>query len=940
MKPVFLEMSAFGPYADKVTIDFEQFGESGLYLITGDTGAGKTMIFDAITFALYGEASGNVRQADMFRSKYAREDAETYVELTFLYGTKTYRVRRNPEYLRPARRGKKMTTQKGDAVLTAPDGQVTTGARQVTKAVEELLGIDRSQFVQIAMIAQGDFQRLLLASTQERSAIFRELFDTGFYKRFQDQVKERAASLRKNYEEIQRSMRQYADGILCDENSVCYDEVRRIREQKKNVLVSAGEILELLERIIQEDEEHYRDTRKELEACSQRTEHWNRELGRVSEQRRTRERLEQVRQELERDKEQMEQLRQQLEQVQEKHLELERLEKETAAESQRLEEYRQLGAQEQHLKRLRLEQEQLEQEVQTGKQRLEALQQRQEKLREEAETLQNAELRLEQVRVQKQQIRNDYNEWNQILRLCREESRGRRVLEEAQENYKAALAEYQRKNVSFTLIYQTYLDAQAGLLARDLKDGTPCPVCGSCSHPAPAQLGDDTVTREQVEQARAEMEQTSKTVSDRSGDARGAGERLQELQKNIRQQCEEKGISLPEKDPEEYLEQQMERQKEQAAAVQKKELEAQQQVKRKGLLAQELEETAKNREQESRDLQEKEKSLGACSAERKTRQDQWEQAKERLPYQDLAQAEASLKEKERKKKLLSQEIQQAQKQYDECQRGKEQREHLARELAEQLNRNEKTQEAPEMGEMSREQAQKQEDQLAKMLEEQHKIQKAWTKRQNDCYTRLQNNRRIRETLQRQREASGGLEQELASVKMLSDTVNGEITGKEKITLETYAQALYFDRILAKANTRFMMMSGGQYELKRSTQSRNIKSQSGLELDVADHYNGTIRSVRTLSGGESFMASLSLALGLSDEIQSRAGGIRLDAMFVDEGFGSLDEESLNQAIRALSSLTKGNRLVGIISHVPGLKERIGRQIQVKKERTGSSVELQI
>ena len=319
MKPVFLEMSAFGPYADKVTIDFEQFGESGLYLITGDTGAGKTTIFDAITFALYGEASGNVRQADMFRSKYAREDAETYVELTFLYGTKTYRVRRNPEYLRPARRGKKMTTQKGDAVLTAPDGQVTTGARQVTKAVEELLGIDRSQFVQIAMIAQGDFQRLLLASTQERSAIFRELFDTGFYKRFQDQVKERAASLRKNYEEIQRSMRQYADGILCDENSVCYDEVCRIREQKKNVLVSAGEILELLERIIQEDEEHYRDTRKELEACSQRTEHWNRELGRVSEQRRTRERLEQVRQELERDKEQMEQLRQQLEQAQEKH---------------------------------------------------------------------------------------------------------------------------------------------------------------------------------------------------------------------------------------------------------------------------------------------------------------------------------------------------------------------------------------------------------------------------------------------------------------------------------------------------------------------------------------------------------------------------------------------------------------------------------------------
>ena len=178
------------------------------------------------------------------------------------------------------------------------------------------------------------------------------------------------------------------------------------------------------------------------------------------------------------------------------------------------------------------------------------------------------------------------------------------------------------------------------------------------------------------------------------------------------------------------------------------------------------------------------------------------------------------------------------------------------------------------------------------------------------------------------------------MKALSDTVNGDITGKEKITLETYAQALYFDRILAKANVRFMKMSSGQYELKRSVQSRNIKSQSGLELDVVEHYNGTVRSVRTLSGGESFMASLSLALGLSDEIQSRTGGIRLDAMFVDEGFGSLDEESLNQAIRSLSGLTRGNRLVGIISHVPELKERIGRQIRVTKGRTGSSIELQI
>ncbi len=154
-------------------------------------------------------------------------------------------------------------------------------------------------------------------------------------------------------------------------------------------------------------------------------------------------------------------------------------------------------------------------------------------------------------------------------------------------------------------------------------------------------------------------------------------------------------------------------------------------------------------------------------------------------------------------------------------------------------------------------------------------------------------------------------------------------------LETYIQMTYFDRIIVRANTRFMVMSGGQYELKRRAEADNNRRQSGLELDVIDHYNGTRRSVKTLSGGESFLASLSLALGLSDEIQSSAGGIRLDTMFVDEGFGSLDEESLRQALRALSALSEGNRLVGIISHVAELKERIDRQIVVTKDRDGGS-----
>ena len=197
------------------------------------------------------------------------------------------------------------------------------------------------------------------------------------------------------------------------------------------------------------------------------------------------------------------------------------------------------------------------------------------------------------------------------------------------------------------------------------------------------------------------------------------------------------------------------------------------------------------------------------------------------------------------------------------------------------------------------------------------------------------NRSIYKALKKQVESIADTEQKLRWVKALADTAGGNLQGREKVMLETYVQTAYFDRIISRANVRFMVMSGGQYELKRSSTADNNRSQSGLSLDVVDHYNGTERSVKTLSGGESFKASLSLALGLSDEIQASAGGIRLDTMFIDEGFGSLDEESLQQAMRALSGLAESDRLVGIISHVPELKEKIDRQIRVIKDRSGGS-----
>ena len=226
----------------------------------------------------------------------------------------------------------------------------------------------------------------------------------------------------------------------------------------------------------------------------------------------------------------------------------------------------------------------------------------------------------------------------------------------------------------------------------------------------------------------------------------------------------------------------------------------------------------------------------------------------------------------------------------------------------------------------------------KLLEEKNALTEKkteLTEKSETISTRIYTNNRAKENISKKATELTTIEEKWTWVKALSNTANGNISGKEKIMLETYIQATFFDRIIDRANTRLMVMSGGQYELIRRQEASNYRSQSGLELDVKDHYNGSIRNVKTLSGGESFKASLSLALGLSDEIQSNAGGIKLDTMFVDEGFGSLDEESLQQAIKALADLSEGNRLVGIISHVAELKERIDKQVIVTKEKTGGS-----
>lgn len=746
MRPLKLVMSAFGPYARQTEIDFAKLGERGLYLITGDTGAGKTTLFDAIIFALYGEASGKFRESGMLRSKYAADAAPTWVELTFRYRQKQYVVRRNPEYQRPKDRGEGMTVQKADASLTYPDGHVVTKVKDVTAAVTELIGLDRSQFMHIAMIAQGDFQNLLMAKTEERGKIFREIFSTKPYLALQEQLKADAAKERDQYEQGCRSIFQLMDSIYCAKEHPCVLLTEQAKRAKSVEVLP--EFLKELTLLIEAD-------RAALEKILQRQEKLDSQLAQINQK------LGQI--------ETRNKIRQQLQRAQET--------------------------------------------IVVEKTRLPGC-------KEAFEKAQETKPQIEDLTVQ---IQQDQQRVQEARRAAQKLRAAQRELEQAQQEYQKNMQETDSRREKYRLLERRFLDAQAGLLAAGLKEGDPCPVCGSTHHPHPAELSKEAPTQEMLrreKEALSALEEQTVRLSSRAGEARGQSEQARQEAEKL-----QKNLASPEE----------------------------------------------------------------------------------------------IEQKKLRKRQLQQTLESAQREYEQCSRMLEQNYMLVQTLREQ-------------------QTDVQTEQKERLLEIRAQLQKEKMEFQTEHTTyslHLRANERAAKEIEKKAQAVKQAEQTYIWLKALSETANAGVRGKDRITLETYIQMTYFERIIARANVRLMVMSGGQYELVRKKEADKRNSQSGLELDVVDHYNGTQRSVKTLSGGETFQASLALALGLSDEIQSEAGGIQLDTMFVDEGFGSLDEEALNQAVNALYNLTEGNRLVGIISHVAELKERIERQIVVTKARSNGS-----
>lgn len=907
MRPLNLTMSAFGPYAGQTTVDFSALGTTGLYLITGDTGAGKTTIFDAITYALYGEASGESRESSMLRSKYAAAETPTFVELTFTNGGRTYTVRRNPEYTRPKTRGAGTTVQKADAELTMPDGRVITKARDVTAAVTDIVGVDREQFARIAMIAQGEFRKLLLAQTDERKAIFRQIFHTERYQALQNRLKEEAAALDRQCGELEAGLRQAAESIRCAEPDTLPDAL------------DTDALLEALDVLLHADEAALTQARVERTDAEAQREQVLSDLGKAEALEAARMKLAEAERAWTEAQAEMKAAQAALDTAMASQPEIQSRRQDITRLEDALRRYEQLdalraqaGAERKRLVQKRSDLDAARARTDAAAKALETAHGKlsdQPKLAVAAAQTGHAQEAAAQRCAQLAALETQRQQCTELeTALAAAQTEYRQAAEAAQ----AALAHYGAQN-------RAYLDAQAGILARTLVPGQPCPVCGATEHPCPAAAPEQTPDAAALKRALSDSDRAQKAAADRSAQAAGLRGQLDAMREALAQSCR---ALTPPLDPDTLADTLPALRA--AAARDAEAIKAQHTAQQQALTAlQALEAGLPAQEaalrQQQADMQDRAQEISALEARcAELDADVLRRAQE-LPHADRAAAQRALDETRTQCEALQQALDTAHARSSAAQSA------LAGLTGKRDALRAQLQAAPP-ADIAALRARR--DTLTARVEQLQKQISA-------CDARLEQNRTARAAIDTQRQQHAAVRARWQWVHALAATANGAVPGKEKIMLETYIQTAYFDRILGRANTRLLIMSGGQYELRRSARAGDNRSQTGLELEVIDHYNGTARSVKTLSGGETFAASLSLALGLSDEVQAAAGGVQLEAMFVDEGFGSLDSEALQQALAALVGVSGGNRIVGIISHVAELKDRIDRQIIVTKDRSGGS-----
>lgn len=917
MRPLKITMSAFGPYAGEVTLDMQKLGKSGIYLITGDTGAGKTTIFDAISYALYGEASGNYRENTTLRSKYASADTPTFVELEFEYNNEIYKINRNPEYPRPNKRGEGFTKQSANAELVMPDGSVVTKIKEVSAKVEEIIGINKNQFSQIAMIAQGDFRKLLNCETNERSKIFRKIFKTEPYHNIEIKLSSLFNELRRNREKEKSGIEQYINQLKCNENDTLSLELERAKSG--DVLIE--DVIKLAGEIINKDTLEYTKTQKNIESINEEIEKINSNIKLYENQEATKKAYAKASAELEELKTKRNDCEKAYKSAEAQRERLDDLTRKINLINSKMPKYDEIKSLENSINERAQSFEKSNNSLKLKQQEITLLEKEIDEKSKALEEVKGADLLAQKLTVKKEEIKKKAEALKELkteIDRCKTEQKN---LKNAQSFAKSALDEYGALENEYNQIYIAFFNEQAGIIADELKDGEPCPVCGSTSHPNLARKSENAPSQADVESAQNLVKKAQEKADKARDTASALKSRFDEIAANVKSTAK-KLFGTDDNVFDDYNSNinALKKEYDDTLALLK--------------TANEKLDLYQKLDKEIPKIQEKQKSLSDEISTLNTQKASDEafisentkrvtSIKSELDFESADLAKDKLKEYTNLSSDIKNAIEKSKNAFDDIKSKYDTQKGTKASLENALK---------EFKEID----------LASLNEKSLKLneyKKDVDKTAKSLYSRIENNKSRVDDISKKRDILKGYDDKYVWLKALSETANGDISGKEKITLETFVQMTYFDSIIRKANIRLLTMSDGQYELVRRSDAETLKKNEGLALDVIDHFNGSTRSVSTLSGGESFMASLCLALGLSDEIQSSNGGIKLDTMFVDEGFGSLDGEALDRALSALTSLSQGNRLVGIISHVDALRDRIDNKIVITKDRTiGSNAQI--
>lgn len=1004
MRPVRLELSAFGSYAEKTVIDFSEI-PNGLFLITGDTGAGKTTIFDAITYALYGQTSGGKRDGNMMRSQYASEECETYVEFAFLYRNEIYTIRRNPEYMRVGKRKNsdgtlKYVKESPKVELSLPDGTVFTGKKKETDMkITEIMGMDAEQFTQIAMIAQGDFLKLLHAESKERKKIFSRIFQTRYYYQIQEKLKNQAAEL---HYQLQAGIENYRKEMERAELPD-YDELLRQWKALKGMEIpSYEESQKVLEETIKIFECQETEGEKELLEKQSKLDALNGEIQKAVIVNRLLEAFEQAKEEkllLENKSEEIEKKRQTAvniskaqkllpyaDAVKNSEKAVNDARKRLLTTGQQME-LHEKNMQEKERERLICLKELEEKEPVLTEQmvKLSATFDRYQVVEELAVHLKNVKSSVEKSKSDIERIKREQNEilmqkdkllWTHLTMKLKSRKTAEDTCKSHLQKLEVLRQKYQEAADLYEVKYSAFLTEQAGILAQKLEDGIECPVCGSKEHPKKAVLSLAAVTQQEVEQAKLIR---NRCESDRDQEVihyqEAVGIYLKEKASMKAEVLKYTGLELDDEDteletvkeklggpdekwiikvknPEKQLNELLERESESGIRLEKIQNTLQKLFEEYGRVQAEYSTRIEGlyyptREEAQKKLHSLELILEDVRRKNDTCQKQ---------YQEMLLNLERMKEKQKTEREVLKECEEQKKSSEDILNERLalygfSREELnfwiekAKELEELeqdiLSYERKVQESDGRIKSLKEQTEgMQYTDLTVMNDEKVLVEKTLNQLQEkklQIYGFLKKNREVKGHLEKMYLAREDMQKKYEILSNLSRTANGNLSGTVKMDFETYVQRQYFKRIIYAANKRLIKMTNGEFILQcREIQNLGNQGQAGLDLDVYHMLTDSVRDVKTLSGGESFMASLSMALGLADIVQNASGGIKIDTMFVDEGFGSLDDAAREQAIKVLSELAGTDRLVGIISHVNELKEQIDSKIIVTKTEKGSKI----